>query len=72
MVRMNFKELIDKQLRVNITCVFGNREIYYDCYVKEVSNDGKFVTIVDKYKKVIILSSDSIKQIKVVSLGRNK
>lgn len=69
---MNFKELIGKDL--NIVCLFGNSSepIYYFCKIVDVSDDSKLIKVIDKYNKVIILSSDSIKQIKVLDNDTNK
>ena len=61
---MELKELIGSS--VNVTCVFLDRVIYYTGEVVDVSSDGKLVKIIDINKKVIILNSDAIKQIKLL------
>lgn len=57
------KNLVGKS--VNLTCVFGNEVIYYDCKVLEVDEENRFLKIEDRFGKIIYINFDSIKQIRV-------
>lgn len=65
-MKINYKELISK--RIKILCVFNEKmePIFYDCELLEYNDETKVLKIKDKFNQIIYIPDDAVREVVVV------